>query len=177
MYIYTHHCYKIANTPILQSRNPPVSFPCFVLTLQCISSNFIFQFRIPPLFFGLDVANRLHNIMPSPFLCFWIANLFRTPSTADPHFFYYKDLFNLSFSGVTCIYVTPTLSMLAIELSPRNFAFGLALPLLSIFGHNTHCISFFFYQLLLPRSLLLQSTTAPPPPRTYNLSLPCVISE
>ena len=49
---YIPHVYKIANPPILQSCNPPVSVLSFVnLTSQCISSNFIFQFRIQfPLF-------------------------------------------------------------------------------------------------------------------------------
>ena len=41
--MYTPHCYRIANTPILQSRNPAVSFPSFVLTSQVV----------PILFFSL----------------------------------------------------------------------------------------------------------------------------
>ena len=81
------HYYKIANTPILQSRN--TTPPPFVVSQLCIdvaiSSNFIFSVpHNPPLFYYF--SNMLHNIIPSPFLCFWIANLFITPSTADLHF-------------------------------------------------------------------------------------------
>ena len=66
---YIPHGSKIANTPILQSRNPPVSFPSFVLTSQLVPI-FIFQIRIPPPPFFLNVANQLHNIIPSPLLGF-----------------------------------------------------------------------------------------------------------
>ena len=89
--------------------------------------------------------------------------------------FFSKDLFILSLSGV--IYITPLpLSMLAIELSPRNFAFGLTPPpLKSIFGLNTRSIFFSFFFNYSFLYLYFNNRLQPPhPPRTYSLPLPCV---
>ena len=110
---------------------PSLANASFVLTSQLVPILFFSSHTPPPLFFFKDVANQLHNI-----ICVWIANLFRTPSTADPHFFSIY-LFTLLSSKVITYH--PTLSMLAIEHSPRNFAFGLTLPLSSIFELNTSC--------------------------------------
>ena len=81
-----------------------------------------------------------------------------------------KDLFILSFSGV--IYVTPILSIVAIEHSPRSFAFGLAsFPVFS--GLKTHVFWFFPFFLSITPSSIFSLTIGYTSPRTYNLSLPC----
>ena len=104
------------------------------------------------------------------------------PCHCRPTLFYSKDLFILLFSGV--IYVTPTLSILAIEHSPRNFSFSLApspsAP--SIFGPNTALFFSFLNQLLLPlpftaigfipqhtRNLSIQSVFLP----SYFITISC----
>ena len=97
---------------------------------------------------------------PSPFLCFWIANLFRTPLTADPYIFkrslqplvfrsYLRNLYPIKFWQLNII--------LVILHFPSPVFSGITPPV---------CFSF-FYQLLLPRSLLLQP---PPPERTVDIS-------
>ena len=64
-------------------------------------------------------------------------------------------------------------SLLAIEHSPRYFSFGLAYPLLSIFGLNTP-VFFLFYQLLLPNFAFIIIYNPLPALNVQYLSLPYV---
>ena len=91
------HCYKFANTPILQSWYPLVSFPDFVSTSQLFPISFFSSALPPPPPF---LVPKYHTI---PVFMFMNNKPLPHPCHLGPTFFP-KDLF-ISFSGV--IYVTP----------------------------------------------------------------------
>ena len=66
--------------------------------------------------------------------------------------------------------------MLAIEHSPRNFAFGLVLSPSLVFSGLKPLYFFFFYQLLLLLSFLLQPATTPSPAQNIQFISPMCLS-